>query len=240
MTSSSTPGRLLTLTLAGLLAVEAATTAIAVSGPSDGHASSLYGHEGHASSAAHSQLPTTVTAKQQSFHDAMRKLWKDHITWTRMAIVSFAADSPDLKATEARLLANQDDIGNAIKPYYGKADGDKLTKLLKEHIVGAVTLMSAAKSGDDAATAKAKTAWYVNGNQVADFLSSANPKSWSKSAMRSMMKAHLDQTLNEAVNRLNGRFAADIRDYDRIHRHILMMADSLSAGIMRQFPKRFR
>lgn len=234
MTTDSTPGRRITLSLAGLIAVAAATAAIAISGAGAGHASSTYGAQDHAHGNA-----SAVTAKQQAFHDGMRKLWEDHITWTRMAIVSFAADAPDLKATEARLLANQVDIGNAIKPYYGKAAGKALTKLLKEHIIGAVELMTAAKSGDDTATAKAKAAWYANGNEIADFLSAANPKGWSKQAMRSMMKGHLDQTLDEAVNRLHGRFAADIRDYDRIHRHILTMADALSDGIMRQFPKRF-
>jgi hypothetical protein len=169
----------------------------------------------------------------------MRKLWEDHITWTRLAIISFAADLPDLQDTENRLLANQADIGNAIKPYYGRAAGNKLTKLLREHILGAVDLLVAAKSGDAAKIATAKTAWYANGNQIGDFLHSANPHAWSKKAMRSMMKIHLDETLAEAVDRLNGRFAADIRDYDSVHHHILEMADMLSDGIMQQFPRRF-
>jgi hypothetical protein len=58
--------------------------------------------------------------------------------------------------------------------------------------------------------------------------------------MRAMMKTHLDQTLKEAIDRLQGRFAADIRDYEAVHRHILEMADMLSDGIIRQFPARFR
>jgi hypothetical protein len=190
-------------------------------------------------SAHHAGSTHRLSPKQLAFHDGMRKLWEDHITWTRLAIVSFAADLPDLQATENRLLANQADIGNAIKPYYGKAAGAQLTKLLRAHILGAVDLLVAAKSGDAAKLAAAKSAWYANGNQIGDFLHSANPHHWSKAAMRSMMKVHLDETLAEAVDRLNGRFAADIRDYDSVHRHILEMADMLSDGIMQQFPKRF-
>jgi len=188
----------------------------------------------------HAAATHALTARQLAFHDAMRKLWEDHITWTRLAIVSFAGGLPDLQATEARLLANQVDIGNAIKPYYGRAAGKRLTALLKDHILGAVALLQAAKSGDQAAIAKASTAWYVNANQVADFLHAANPHAWSRTTMRAMMKTHLDQTLAEAQHRLQGDFAADIRDYDAVHRHILEMADTLSAGIMRQFPQRFR
>jgi hypothetical protein len=162
------------------------------------------------------------------------------VTWTRLAIVSFAAGLPDLQATEARLLANQVDIGNAIKPYYGRAAGNRLTVLLKEHILGAVALLQAAKAGVQAQIGKSSTAWYANGNQIADFLGAANPRNWPRSEMRTMMKAHLDQTLKEAQDRLQGRYAADVRDYDEVHHHILAMADALSSGIMRQFPKRFR
>jgi hypothetical protein len=188
----------------------------------------------------HATAHRGLTAKQLALHDGMRKLWEDHITWTRLAIVSFAAGLPDLGPTEQRLLRNQSEIGNAIKPYYGKAAGNKLTTLLREHITGAVALLQAAKSGDPAQVARAKSAWYANGRQIADFLSSANPHNWPRGAMRTMMKEHLDETLQEATDRLQGKFAADIRDYETVHHHILEMADMLSSGIMKQFPGRFR
>ena len=213
-----------------------ATLAVAAPSAQHMHATTPPDHAG----AAHSTKAHALTARQSAFHDAMRKLWEDHVIWTRMAIISFAEDLPDLSATQERLLANQDHIGNAIKPYYGKAAGEQLTTLLKSHITGAVTLLQAAKSGDDAAIDRATKAWYRNADQIADFLHAANPRAWSKKAARKMMKSHLDQTLSEAQNRLAHRYAADIRDYDRIHRHILAMADTLSEGIMRQFPRRFR
>jgi hypothetical protein len=230
---NSTPdaGRRITPTLAGLIALASMLIVLAISGTYEGHAEGTH----HNTMAAR-----TLTTKQVAFHDTMRKLWVDHITWTRLAIVSFAADLPDFDATAARLLANQDDIGDAIKPCYGRAAGDALTKLLKEHILGAVTLMKAAKSGDNAAITKASADWYANGNQIADFLHSANPHNWSRKAMRKMMKIHLDETLSEAQHRLQGNYAADVRDYDAVHHHILEMADMLSAGIIHQFPRRFR
>lgn len=193
-----------------------------------------------AASAAHPHAMPAASSRQLALHDAMRKLWEDHITWTRLAIVSFAAGLPDLPATEARLLRNQVDIGNAIKPYYGAAAGDRLTGLLRRHILGAVALLQAAKSGDQGAIARASAAWYANGRQIADFLHAANPRNWGRAEMRKMMRTHLDETLREAQDRLAGRFAADVRDYEAVHRHILAMADELSRGIERQFPGRFR
>jgi hypothetical protein len=108
-----------------------------------------------------------------AFHDAMRKLWEDHITWTRVFVLSALADLPDKQATTDRLLANQVDIGNAIKPYYGDAAGEKLTSLLKTHITTAAELVSAAKAKDNAKVDDAKKRWYANADEIAVFLSTA-------------------------------------------------------------------
>ena len=177
--------------------------------------------------------------EQSAFHDQMRKLWEDHVTWTRLTIVSAAADLPDTGPTLARLQANQDDIGAAIAPYFGQAAGDQLAALLHEHISGAVTLVLAAKAGDTAEVAAAKDAWYANGQQIAEFLAAANPRYWPLDTMSEMMRMHLDQTLKEATDRLQGNYAADIQDYEKAHLHILEMADQLSFGIIRRFPDQF-
>jgi hypothetical protein len=185
-----------------------------------------------------------ITPQTVAFHDAMRKLWEDHVTWTRLAIVSAVggtdgATLPDTSVTVARLQRNQDDIGAAIVPYYGQAAGDQLAALLHEHISGAVTLLLAAKAGDAAAVDEAKTAWYANGQQIADFLSAANPKYWPQDTMREQMQTHLDQTLQEAVDQIQHNVDKEAGDYDAAHEHILMMADLLSAGIIQQFRSQF-
>jgi hypothetical protein len=169
----------------------------------------------------------------------MRKLWEDHITWTRLFIVSAAADLPDKDATTQRLLQNQVDIGNAIRPYYGDAAGDKLTALLKDHILGAAELVGAAKAGDTAAMKAASDKWYANANDIAAFLSSANPGNWPLGVMQAQMKMHLDLTVEEATAHLKGQFQADVAAYDKVHNHILGLADTLTAGIVNQFPGMF-
>jgi hypothetical protein len=219
-----------TLPLAGLVATVAAVLALTLAG---GHGADAHSGDTHATENA------GTTVKEAAFHDGMRKLWEDHITWTRLFIVSAAADLPDLKATTARLLRNQDDIGDAIKPYYGRKAGNGLTALLKQHILGAADILTAAKAGDEDGVKRATAAWYRNGNQIADFLHGANPDEWPRGEMRKMMRAHLDLTLTEAVAHLQADHRTDIRTYDRIHRQILHMADMLSDGIMAQFPKRF-
>ncbi len=189
---------------------------------------------------ASSPAASPNAAKAAEFRSAMRKLWEDHITWTRLYIVSVAAGLPDADLTAQRLLQNQTDIGNAIKPYYGEDAGNKLTALLKDHILGAADLLAAAKSGDKAKVDAASKKWYSNADDIATFLSGANSKDWPLADMKAGMKMHLDLTLDEAVARLQGKYADDIKAYDKVHEHILGLADLLSTGIINQFPDKFR
>jgi len=176
----------------------------------------------------------------QSFHDAMRKLWEDHITWTRLVIVSTFNDLPDLVPTVERLLQNQDDIGDAIKPFYGDEAGEQLTALLTDHILIAAEILQAAKNGNTAALEDAVERWYANADDIAVFLNAANPKHWPLEEMKAMMREHLDLTLEEATTYLSGDHEASIAAYDEVHLQALEMADMLSAGIIKQFPKKFK
>jgi hypothetical protein len=176
---------------------------------------------------------------KSSLQDAMRRLWSDHVAYTRLFIVSAAAGLPDKDATTQRLLQNQTDLGNAVAEFYGRDAGDKLTALLKDHILIAASIVTAAKAGDNAKVTSENNRWRQNATDIASFLSTANPKHWPQAAIQSSMFAHLDQTLNEATNQLKGNYAASLEDYDHAMDHILMMADTLSKGIIAQFPSKF-
>ncbi|MGN0027290.1 MAG: glycosyltransferase, partial [Clostridium sp.] len=104
-----------------------------------------------------------------------RQLWIDHVSWTRNFIVSDIASLEDKNIVLERLLKNQDDIGNSIKPYYGEDAGDKLAVLLREHIELAGEVLEAAKTKDSKALEKNNKLWYENADEIADFLSKANP-----------------------------------------------------------------
>ena len=181
----------------------------------------------------------------EAHHDAadvlkqdMRKLWTDHVVWTRAYIIAAVADQPDDQAAANRLMKNQEDIGNAIGSIYGAPAGQQLTTLLKEHISIAVDLIKAAKAGDTAGQQAADAKWQQNGVAIADFLSKANPN-WPRATLVDLMKGHLTSTTNEVVARLTKNWDADVRAYDEVYRHILMMSDALSDGIVKQFPNKF-
>ncbi len=214
---------------ATLLAATIGLVGVATRTPNPAQAATVHKHDNTAA----------LSRAAVSFRNQMRKLWEDHITWTRMFIVSSVADLPDAETAAARLLRNQDHIGDAIKPFYGEAAGDHLTQLLRDHILIAAEILGAAKNGDSPGIEEANARWHENSDEIADFLSAANAKSWPRAEMREMMSGHLDWTLTEAVARLNADWEGDVKAYNRIHRDILHMADMLSRGIITQFPGRF-
>jgi hypothetical protein len=176
--------------------------------------------------------------KQLTLYQDMRKLWSEHVMWTREYVIAFLDNKSEVPQVAERLLRNQADIGNATVPYYGKAAGDQLGALLKEHILVAVDLLDAAKSGNKTKYADADARWHKNAVDLATFLGKANPN-WNTQAIVGMLNNHLNLTTQEAVAHMNKKYAEDIGLYDQIYDQILGMSDEISAGIIKQFPEKF-
>lgn len=229
------------IALMALVALFSALATVAVSNGID--RAQAHGNTPHDTMAPMTMnAPPTIALSEKSvaLHADMRKLWEDHVTWTRLAIISLETGAPDTKATVTRLLRNQTDIGNAIKPYYGNAAGNELTRQLRAHILIAADVIAAAKGGDQTKLADAQARWDQNADQIATLLNSANPRYWPLATMKAEMHMHLKLTTAEVVARLQGNWNADVVAYDRVNRHILHMSDMLSDGIVKQFAARFR
>ncbi len=180
------------------------------------------------------------TASAGELRTNLRVLWEDHAMYTRNVILNIIDNLPGTNQAVDRLLQNQVDIGNAIKPIYGVAGGNKLTELLKEHIVIAADLLKAAKANNDADFKIANAKWLQNADDIAAFLSSANQKNWPLNEMKKMMHDHLDLTTQEAVARLKKDYKADIEAFDKVRAELMQMSDMLAEGIIKQFPDRFK
>ena len=169
---------------------------------------------------------------------AMTKLWIDHAVWTKTYITSALADLQDQQDVLARLMKNQQDIGDAIKPYYGEAAGNKLAELLKEHIAIAGKVVSAAEAGNQAEFNKQNKEWHRNADDISKFLSGANPN-WAFKDLQNLLYIHLQLLTEQVQARLAKDWKAEIVAYDKGVDHLIMLADVLTQGIVKQFPERF-
>jgi hypothetical protein len=185
-----------------------------------------------------SEMPMAEN-KSHDLKIAMKKLWEDHVTWTRNVILCLVDGVPGADQAVKRLMQNQVDIGNAVKPYYGDDAGNKLTELLKAHIAISADVVKSAKAGNKIALDSANKKWYANADEISEFLSKANPN-WPIADMKMMMTDHLKLTTDEAVQRIKKDYNADIIAYDKVHEEILKMSAMLADGIIKQFPEKFK
>lgn len=219
----------------GLVAAALALGLLAAACSSDDDTTTATTEQGHdQAEPAHDQADATEPAA--ALQAAMHDLWADHMQWTFATVDAFFHNADAVDADLHRLLANQADIGAAIVPFYGQEAGDQLTALLTAHINQAVPVLQAAQAGDDAALQAALKDWYANAQEIADFLSGANPDSWPQSATRPALEMHIDQTTAYAVDLLQGDYAKAIEDYDGAFDHMMELADILATGITAQFP----
>jgi hypothetical protein len=181
---------------------------------------------------------TCITKSEEDLLLKMRMLWEEHILWTRMFIMSVADNTTDKAVVTDRLLKNYDDMADAMKPYYGNDTGIKFGDLIEEHLLIAAALVEAAKAGNVTAAADAENKWYENADEIAAFENSINPN-WNKTALMAMWHDHLSLTKAEAVARLTKNYTADIEAFDQIETQANTMADSMTDGIVMQFPDLF-
>ena len=192
--------------------------------------------------AAHAQPTSNGNCLNMKFINLkypMQKLWVEHAWWARSLIVSTLSNLPDREMVLQRLLHNQVDLGNIIKPYYGEAAGNRFTALLKEHILIAAKLVDTAQKGDQENVKRIDTVWHQNADKIVNFLASLNPY-WSKKALTDMFYYHLKLTTEEVVDRLQMDWAGDIKTADASETHLIKMGDFLTDGIAKQYPEKFK
>lgn len=197
------------------------------------------GTQAYISSPHNFRVNTCVSKAEMDLNNFMRVLWEEHISWTRMAIISIVFKLPDKEFVIKRLLQNATDMGNAFRKYYSEEIGFQFSQLIKEHLVIAADLVTAAVSGDAKGAEAAEKKWFANADEIGAFLNSINPN-WSAQGMREMMYEHLRLTKLEAICMLIKNFAADVAVFDQIQKQALGMADEFTAGIMKQFPAAFQ
>ena len=180
-----------------------------------------------------------ITPAQVELSNTLRRLWIEHVLWTRMFIQSTLDSSGAVEEVTNRLLQNPVDFAAALTPLYGETAAGRFEAFFRDHLLIAAQLVNAAKAGDMAAYNEQRTRWYENADDIANYLAEINPN-WSERDWQSMMYDHLYMTELEAMQIAGSEYAQSIRQFDEIQQQALQMADEMARGIIAQFPARFR
>lgn len=182
--------------------------------------------------------PAVWSISKVDLNQQLRALWEQHVYWTRLTVNSIIDRLPDEEPTTARLLRNPTDFASVLKPYYGTGISDMFAELLRGHLTIAAELVKNLRDGNSAAAADAQKRWYRNADEIAEFLDKINPY-WSTEQWRSMFYEHLNLLTREVSTRLSKNYRENVALNNLIEPQALEMADTMTNGIVRQFPAFF-
>lgn len=177
---------------------------------------------------------TCYTERQVMLNKLLRKLWEQHVMWTRSFIISTVEELDDLELVTNRLLSNPTDFAKALSLFYDSETAHHFQELFTDHLEIAAKLVNATKDGNEDEALNYRRLWYQNADEIADFLNTINPY-WSFIEWQRLLYSHLLMIEMEAFYRINKQYNDDIKIYDTSEEEALMMADFMADGLIKQF-----
>ena len=191
--------------------------------------------------ASRSDAQRNAARDQKTFQTAvaLRDLWLGHIFWVRNVSVA-AIDKNDsaIKASETQAVANAQAIAASIEPFYGAAAKDKFFKLLAGHYGAVKAYLIAAVASDVSAQAKATQSLTSNADEIATYLSQANPY-LPKDAVQSLLLAHGGHHIQQIQQLRDRNYDAEAQTWEEMKKHVYQIADATADALAKQFAKKF-
>jgi hypothetical protein len=183
--------------------------------------------------------PTQVSTKAVQTGAVVRDLWVGHIFWVRnVALATFAKNEAAAKAAEQQVVANAKAIAGTIEPFYGAGAKESLFKLLAGHYGATKSYLIATAAGDGAGQAKAGEALTKNAEEIAVFLSKANPN-LRKDDLKGLLLAHGGHHMQQIQELKDGKYEAEARTWEEMKFHMYVIADALTQALAKQFASKF-
>jgi hypothetical protein len=179
------------------------------------------------------------SAKLAATRKALRSLWQGHIQAVRKVDVAvIAKDGAAEKSAEAEVVDNAHAIAGAIEPFYGAAARDQLFKLLAGHYGAVKAYLEAAIAKDQAGESKATSQMTSNAEEIATFLSGANPY-LPKDAVLGLLQVHAGHHISQIQQLIAHDAAGESKTRKDMAAHMNVIADAIADALAKQFPAKF-
>lgn len=166
------------------------------------------------------------SALKVDLKSALRKLFTDHAVYMVFLLKGIVDLTSDTQVFLTRLLRNQVDIGDQLKPIIGTDNGNKVTAVLTKHIKLAGSVITAETENDRNLNLIIQDL-FTNSADVAQVLSSLNPQLLPYAATKQMFDIHNQFVIDMTVARINGDFNREQQLYDGYYNEILAMSDAI-------------
>ena len=163
-----------------------------------------------------------------------------HIFWVRnVSIATIHKDKAAIKAAKSKVVANAHLIAAAIEPFYGATAREHFFKPLASHYGTVSAYLAAAMTGDVSGQAAAMQSLTINAEEIAVFLSKANPD-LPRDAMNSLLLGHGAHHVQQIQRMQDGDYDSEAKIWEEIKDHAYQIADATADALGRQFEERFR
>jgi len=175
-------------------------------------------------------------AKVSALKKTLEGLWIGHIDAVRKVVAAeTGGNTAAAKAAEGEVVSNAHGIANAVAGFYGKAAGDKLFSLLAGHWGAIKAYLDATVSKNTAGQSAATSQLTSNADQIATFLSSANPY-LPKATLSEMLLTHGSQHISQIQQLAAHDTAAEAKTAAAMRTHVIAIGDAMADAIAKQFP----
>jgi len=180
--------------------------------------------------------PVRVAEMKQS----LRELWLGHIYWVQHAVVQHATNNPAAReAADKQVLANALQIANTVTPFYGETTSEQFFTLLTGHYAAvkeyAEATVADSKSQQDAALARLAS----NADDIDVFFNGVNPSYLPKGTVGGLIEAHGAHHVLQINQYKNKEYAHLEATWPMMRQHVYVLADTLTAALVKQFPSQF-
>lgn len=173
-----------------------------------------------------------------NLNNELRRLWQEHILWTRFTVLALINNTSDLELVTKRLLQNPSDFEKLLSDFYDISTSREFERLLREHLTIATDVVKAAASKNTDEFNRLNEMWHKNADEIAALMNKMNPY-WEYEMVRNMMYDHLNLLLSEITAIINGDIQSSIDFYNATEMQAYAMADVFRDGIISQFNDRF-
>lgn len=180
------------------------------------------------------QMPETENEMENSIAnmmEAMRLAWLSMLYWTRMYMMSVAADTKDQQAVEERLMEAADEITDVFARTLPIQVVRQLRNLFMEHVELTGDIIRMVKSGNMENYDNLIKEWYANANQIATLFANQNPYFGGRE-LRNMLLNYLDMTRETIEHQMNGEYDQSIDTFRDLKDAVLELADYLARGLL--------
>ena len=169
----------------------------------------------------------------------LRDLWVGHIFWVRaVSMATINKDDQASTAAEQQAVTNAQSIAATIEPFYGAAAEDSFFKLLVGHYGAVKAYLVATVAGDASAQSAATQSLTSNADEIATFLSKANPH-LPKDALQGMLLAHGGHHIQQIQQLKDRKYEAEAKTWNEMKAHVYGIADATADALAKQFSAKF-